>query len=122
MWKPSPTPYEQVRPAAVAGRFYPAHPQKLRSMIEDFLREAGDVVGPAPKAIVAPHAGYVFSGPVAASAHARLRPVADRVRRIVLIGPAHYVPFEGLAASSATAFATIMSVRTASKTNFFTAS
>jgi AmmeMemoRadiSam system protein B len=60
----------------------------------------------APKAIIAPHAGYVYSGPIAASAYARLRAARDTVNRVVLIGPAHYVPFAGLAATSAEACAT----------------
>ena len=59
-----------------------------------------------PKALIAPHAGYPFSGPIAASAYARLKPARDLIKRIVLLGPSHYVSLRGLAASSAEAFAT----------------
>jgi AmmeMemoRadiSam system protein B len=58
------------------------------------------------KALVVPHAGYVYSGPVAASAYALLASLRDRIRRVVLLGPSHRVGFEGLAASSADAFET----------------
>jgi hypothetical protein len=60
----------------------------------------------SPKAIIAPHAGYVYSGPVAASVYARLRPLRGTVRRVVLLGPSHRVGFEGLALSSADFFET----------------
>lgn len=96
-----------IRPAAVAGSFYPDDPALLLAVVEDFLAE----VPPAPdagwpKAVIAPHAGYVYSGPVAAHAYARLRPAAGRVRRVVLIGPSHYAGFPGLAAPTAAAFET----------------
>jgi len=94
-----------IRPPAVAGMFYPADAAELRSMIQGFLA-AAPADGPVPKAIIAPHAGYIYSGPVAASAYARLSPAHDRIRRVVLLGPAHRLPFHGLAASRATAFAT----------------
>ncbi len=67
---------------------------------------AEPVAGLAPKALIAPHAGYVYSGPVAASAFRRAALLRDRVRRVVLLGPSHFVPFEGLATSGAAAFAT----------------
>ncbi len=66
---------------------------------------ARSAAGP-PKALVAPHAGYRYSGPIAASAYATLRGVSDHVTRVVLLGPAHYVAVRGLAASSCDAFAT----------------
>ena len=75
-------------------------------MIESFLSDAPIADGPTPKAIIAPHAGYEFSGPIAASAYARLAAAREEIKRAVLIGPAHYVRFNGLAASSAEAFAT----------------
>ncbi|HTF34021.1 MAG TPA: AmmeMemoRadiSam system protein B [Myxococcota bacterium] len=97
-----------VRPAAVAGLFYPDEPQELRSMIATCLH--GAVVQTTqplvPKALIVPHAGYVYSGPVAASAYARLAPLRERVRRVVLLGPAHRVGFHGIAASSADTFET----------------
>jgi AmmeMemoRadiSam system protein B len=95
-----------VRPPAVAGRFYPRDPVELRRMVEDLLREARAATGRAPKAIIAPHAGYVFSGPIAASAYARLAPGRAVIKRVVLLGPSHYASFEGLAATGAAAFAT----------------
>ena len=99
-----------VRPPAVAGRFYPQHPAQLRRMVEDFLRQAGAAAGPAPKAIIAPHAGYIYSGPVAGSAYARLASSRETIRRVVLIGPSHYVSFAGLAATSAESFSTPLGV------------
>jgi AmmeMemoRadiSam system protein B len=95
-----------VRPAAVAGRFYPNNPAELRRMVEGFLREVKPAAGPAPKAVIAPHAGYVYSGPVAASAYAQLTPARDTTKRIILLGPSHYAAFDGLAATSAVAFST----------------
>jgi AmmeMemoRadiSam system protein B len=94
-----------TRPAAVAGLFYPANAAELRQDIETYL-DATTVTDAPPKALIAPHAGYVYSGPVAASAYACLRPARDRISRVVLLGPAHRVPFRGLAASSAEYFET----------------
>ena len=95
-----------VRPPAVAGRFYPNNPAKLRQMVENFLHEVKARAGSAPKAIIAPHAGYVYSGPVAASAYARLAPARETIKRVVLLGPSHFVAFDGLAATGAAAFST----------------
>ena len=66
--------------------------------------------GPAPKALIAPHAGYLYSGPIAASAYAQLLPARDQIKRIVLFGPSHYVALDGLATSSAEAFATPLGI------------
>ena len=98
----------QVRSPAVAGMFYPARARELQAIVSDALSDAASRVepGPAPKAVIAPHAGYVYSGPIAASAYARLRPLADIVHRVVLIGPSHRVPLRGLAVPSVDAFAT----------------
>lgn len=98
-----------VRPAAVAGRFYPAEGGELSRMVDGLLqdaaaRHAGPL--PAPKALIAPHAGYVFSGAVAASAYQRLKPAAGTIRRVILLGPAHRVAFRGLALPSVDAFQT----------------
>jgi len=89
----------------VAGAFYAGDPTVLRQEIARFLREA-DGVGPTPKALIVPHAGYQYSGPVAASGYALLKPLRNRIQRVLLIGPAHRVPFYGLATTSADAFAT----------------
>ncbi len=94
-----------VRNPAVAGLFYPDDPRELHAMIEDFLG-AARVSGSAPKAIIAPHAGYIYSGPIAASVYARLKPARGRITRVVLLGPAHRIGFEGLALSSADYFIT----------------
>jgi len=98
-----------IRPAAVAGTFYPADPQRLRKMVADFLATA-KVAAPVPKAIIAPHAGYIYSGPVAASAYACLVKSGASIRRVVLLGPAHRVAVGGLAASGAAAFATPLGI------------
>lgn len=96
-----------VRPPAVAGSFYPRDPDELKSMVEDFLREApGNGEGPVPKAVIAPHAGYIYSGPIAGSAFRRLASAAGTVRRVVLIGPAHFMPIRGLALPGHPRFAT----------------
>ncbi len=94
-----------VRRPAVAGTFYPAEPDRLSAMVRRFLAQASPE-GDPPKALIAPHAGYVYSGPIAASAYAPIAPAADRIRRVVLLGPSHRVPLRGLALPSAAAFAT----------------
>jgi MEMO1 family protein len=96
----------RVRKAAVAGLFYPEEPAELRSLVQALLAGAAPGAAPPPKALIAPHAGYVYSGPVAATAYARVAPARSVIRRVVLLGPAHRVPFYGLAASSADGFAT----------------
>lgn len=103
-----PTPWRRgaTREPAVAGLFYPAGPARLRADVVRYLGAAAPAPGPAPKALVVPHAGYVYSGAVAASAYALLAPAAGRVRRVVLIGPSHRVAFRGLAVPGAAAFAT----------------
>ncbi len=94
-----------TRPAAVAGMFYPADKHKLQAMVQSYLDHTTPAGG-LPKAIIAPHAGYIYSGPIAASVYARLRQGRGRVSRVVLLGPAHRVGFHGLAVSSALWFAT----------------
>lgn len=94
-----------IRQPAVAGLFYPAERAELLDQLNTLMRDSR-AAGGVPKAIIAPHAGYVYSGPVAASAYARLRPARERIRRVVLLGPSHRVPLLGLASSSAEAFET----------------
>ena len=96
---------DTVRPAAVAGTFYPGETTTLAAEVAGYLADAGAAAGPAPKAIIAPHAGYIYSGPIAASIYARLAPLRGRVRRVVLAGPAHRVYVDGAAIPSAAAFA-----------------
>ncbi len=94
-----------VRKPAVAGMFYPNDRGELEAAVTGYLG-AVEASGPAPKAIIAPHAGFVYSGPVAASVYARLREAGERIRRVVLVGPSHRVPFAGLALPAAGSFAT----------------
>ncbi|WP_142849783.1 AmmeMemoRadiSam system protein B [Telmatospirillum sp. J64-1] len=93
-----------LRHAAVAGLFYPAEPDELAAEIARHLSSVPETDAPLPKAIIAPHAGYVYSGPVAAQAYARLKPARATIRRVVLLGPSHRVGFRGLALSSAEAY------------------
>jgi MEMO1 family protein len=97
----------RVRPPAVAGSFYPADPRRLRGEVEGLLAGARRPVRDArpPKALVVPHAGYVYSGPIAASGFARLEE-QRQVRRVVILGPAHRVALRGLALPDSDAFAT----------------
>jgi MEMO1 family protein len=103
-----------IREAAVAGLFYPGDPHVLRAEVERLVRDARAGTSDAgaresaapPKALIAPHAGYIYSGPIAARAYARVKPLAAQVRRVVLLGPSHFVPFAGLALSGADAFMT----------------
>ena len=98
-----------VRPAAVAGMFYPEAPPALAADVRAHLAGAQSGLSPAgavPKALIAPHAGYVYSGPIAASVYARLAAGRETIRRVVLLGPTHRVPVRGLALPSAQAFAT----------------
>ncbi|MBK7398709.1 MAG: AmmeMemoRadiSam system protein B [Myxococcales bacterium] len=85
-----------VRPPAVAGTFYPSSPRVLDEMVHDLLEPTPRIAAPCPKAILVPHAGYVYSGPTAARAYARLAPYARQIERVVLIGPAHRVFVEGV--------------------------
>ena len=87
-----------VRPAAVAGTFYPADKARLLAEVQACLDDAPiRATGVPPKLLVVPHAGYVYSGPVAGHAYARLAPWAAQLRRVVLLGPAHRVALRGLA-------------------------
>jgi hypothetical protein len=95
---------DSVRAPAVAGMFYPADAAGLRAEVARCFA-GSDATGPAPKALVVPHAGLVYSGPVAAAAYARLRAAAESIRRVVLIGPSHRVAFHGVAVPSVSAFA-----------------
>jgi AmmeMemoRadiSam system protein B len=94
---------------AVAGAFYPADPGELSGMVRAMLEHAGPREAPdepVPRALIVPHAGFVYSGPVAASAYRLIRPAAGRIRKVVLLGPSHRVPFRGLAVPESDALAT----------------
>lgn len=92
-----------VRPPAVAGLFYPDDPRLLARTVEGYLAGA-QAGGEVPKAVVVPHAGFVYSAPVAASAYARLAPLKGILHRVLLLGPAHRMAIRGLAAPSVEAF------------------
>jgi MEMO1 family protein len=94
-----------VRPAAVAGAFYPDQPEVLRKLLaECFIRAKTATL--RPKALIVPHAGYIYSGPIAASAYALLQPLSELIRRVVLLGPVHRVWVSGLALPGVNAFQT----------------
>jgi len=97
-----------VRPAAVAGAFYPGEAPALAAEVVRCLREARRPSAPVPppKALIAPHAGFIYSGPVAGSAYARIEPLAGVTSRVVLLGPAHRVFVHGAAVPSVEAFET----------------
>jgi AmmeMemoRadiSam system protein B len=93
---------EATRAPAVAGRFYPQDPKELAGEVSRLLAQAKP--GPLPKALIAPHAAYIYSGPVAASVFRRVQGAS--IERVVLLGPAHYTRMSGLALPDARAFAT----------------
>ena len=97
-----------VRQPAVAGMFYPAAASELARDVEALLARAESAARgePVPKAIIAPHAGYIYSGAIAATAYARLAPARGIATRVVLLGPVHRVPVRGLALPGTTALAT----------------
>lgn len=93
------------RPPAVAGLFYPANATELRHMLGDLMARV-QYTGKVPKALIAPHAGYIYSGLTAARAYITLQSIREQVRRVVLLGPAHRVYTRGLALSTADYFTT----------------
>jgi MEMO1 family protein len=95
-----------VRPPAVAGSFYPSDPVQLRKQVMDLLADAEDSPNSRPKALIAPHAGYRYSGQVAATAFATLENDSETITRVVLVGPAHYVYLRGVAIPAADVFGT----------------
>ena len=96
-----------IRLPAVSGSFYPNNPEILKAMLEGYLKQVpSSATDKVPKAMIVPHAGYIYSGEIAASAYARLRPKRSTIKRVVLIGPSHRVGFTGLALSHADAFKT----------------
>ena len=99
-----------IRPAAVAGMFYPSDATELRETIARYLNKVNQGIAPADKtmvkAIIVPHAGYIYSGPIAASAYAHILPRREKIRRVILLGPSHRVPVSGIAASHAAEFQT----------------
>jgi AmmeMemoRadiSam system protein B len=96
----------RVRPPAVAGRFYPGNAQRLSADVTALLAQALRYEGDRPTALIAPHAGYIYSGAVAATAFAALHDITNNVTRVVVIGPAHYIAFRGVAVPTVDAFET----------------
>src|SRR3990167_546629 len=94
-----------VRQPAVAGMFYPADPRQLAHDVQALLA-AAHAHALTPKALLVPHAGYIYSGPIAATAYATLQPIAARIRRVILLGPTHRVAVRGLALPGADVFDT----------------
>lgn len=95
-----------VREPAVAGQFYPEDPGELRALVGELLGDATPRGGARPKALIAPHAGYLYSGPIAAAAYASVDRYRQTYSRVVLLGPCHRVPVAGMALSGAHAFRT----------------
>ncbi len=97
--------FSGTRKAAVAGYFYPQNAAELRQTINTYLDGAATDANP-PAAIIAPHAGYIYSGPVAARAYAHFATADNAITRVILLGPAHRVYLRGLALCSACRFET----------------
>ncbi len=95
-----------IRRPAVAGLFYPADAAALRRDVADFLETPADAADAPPKALIVPHAGYVYSGAVAGAAYARLRRRDPPPTRVILLGPVHRVPVRGLVVPKADVFVT----------------
>jgi len=95
-----------IREAAVAGLFYPAKPMALRAEVDQLLRDADPRHGMTPKVLIVPHAGYVYSGAVAAEAYRLLEPLRRIIRRVVMLGPAHRHFLDGMALPAADYFRT----------------
>lgn len=99
-----------VRLPCVAGYFYPAEQKVLAETVQRLLANAKSSDVAAPKAIIAPHAGYIYSGPIAATIYKTLIPHQDQISRVVLLGPAHRVGFLGIAVTQMANFATPLGI------------
>jgi MEMO1 family protein len=102
--------YARIRPPAVAGLFYPGEPTELRNVVSDYLAQAATVAYAPPKALIVPHAGYIYSGRIAAAAYSQISHRRGQIRRVVLIGPSHRVYLQGMAVPTAEAFQTPLGV------------
>jgi AmmeMemoRadiSam system protein B len=96
----------EVRRAAVAGMFYPGESRQLANQVDGLLANASSESPSCPKALIVPHAGYIYSGPVAASAYGLLNNFAEVIERVVLLGPSHQVPLQGMAVPRSGCFET----------------
>jgi AmmeMemoRadiSam system protein B len=101
---------QAIQPSAVAGLFYSRNPDQLSLDIDEFIaagrRSESAGLDGCPRAIIAPHAGYIYSGAVAGSAYATLSDYVAKIERVVLLGPPHRFPVRSIAISSAAAFET----------------
>jgi len=96
-----------IRKPAVAGMFYPSDTDELRGEVVAYIHDGHRTKNlHLPKAIIAPHAGYIYSGPIAGSAYAYLLPLKTIIKRVILLGPTHHVAFRGIACSNASHFHT----------------
>jgi AmmeMemoRadiSam system protein B len=95
-----------IKRPAVAGLFYPGDEAELRRQVRQYLAEAANPSPEVPKALIAPHAGYIYSGPIAGNAYASLRQGASRISKVILLAPSHRMAFHGIAVSSADSFNT----------------
>ncbi len=91
--------------ADVAGLFYPSEPEELKSMLETFVNTAKSVNN-LTRAVIAPHAGYVYSGPIAGSAYKALYSSKENIKNVIILSPSHNCSFDGVATHSAQAFST----------------
>jgi AmmeMemoRadiSam system protein B len=94
-----------LRQPAVAGLFYPGNSRALSKMVDEMLAAAAPA-SLEPRALIAPHAGYIYSGPIAASAYCQLQARRQSIQRVLLLGPSHRVAFTGLELSSAERYGT----------------
>ena len=97
-----------IRPPAVAGMFYPEEPEELRAVLNELLSHGDDLKAEIkqPVALIVPHAGYIYSGPIAATVYRYLTRFRQCIKRVILLGPSHRLPLSGIATSSATHFST----------------
>ena len=99
--------HTNIRKPVVAGSFYPAEEDQLDKDVDCFLEDSQiSAFNHQPLALIVPHAGYIYSAPVAASAYKQLEAYAEQITRVVLLGPSHRIPFLGIASSSKSYFAT----------------
>lgn len=101
----------RTRSPAVAGSFYPGDAKTLEAEVEQLLAGAASQ-GVAPKALIAPHAGFIYSGQVAASAYVEVREKAGKIQRVVLLGPSHHMLFKGIASVAVSSFLTPLGAMT----------
>lgn len=99
-----------IRPAAVAGTFYPGDAKTLALTVDRLLADTRNTSAMRPKALIAPHAGYIYSGATAAAAYATLAPWAGHIRRVVLLGPTHRVAVNGIALPESETFSTPLGI------------